>query len=141
MGPVDAFVEVLAAFSFESMCISLKYFYWSFSSEYVTGISKCRDRVLILFWVMILIAGLLSTYRVIVGRDIEVLVMKWENDVIFLTVQNSAFNSASVESAAIIDCIFVVHDMMTPFRKLLFDCIKRRSGRIFPNAESLKYVM
>ena len=77
----------------------------------------------------------------VVIKLIELLVRKWEKETIFLTVLKIAFNSASVESAAIKDWIFVVHPIITPFRNTLFDCIDRRSGSIFPKAESLKYAM
>ena len=45
----------------------------------------------------------------------------------------------SVESAAIKDCILVVHDVMTPLRKLLLDCMEQQYGSMLPKAESEKY--
>ena len=73
--------------------------------------------------------------------ETELLVKKCVNDMILLTVENMAFSSASVESAAMKDCILVVQEVITPFRKLLLDCIERRSGNMLPNAESVKYTI
>ena len=47
----------------------------------------------------------------------------------------------SVESATIKDCILVVHDVMTPLRKLLLDCMERQYGSMLPKAESEKYTI
>ena len=103
--------------------------------------SKCRDLLEILFWLTMLIAGLLSRYNMrgyVAANDMELLVRKCENDIIFLTIENIAFNSASVESAAMNDWILVVQEMMTPLGKLLFDCIEQWSGKMLANAESEK---
>lgn len=73
------------------------------------------------------------------GNVIELLVRKWEKDINFLTVVKTAFNSALVESAAMKDWMFVLHEMTVPFRRLQLDCIVCWSGGIFPNDESQKY--
>ena len=110
----------------------------------MTGICKWRDLFDILFWLIMLIAGLLSTYKSIgrsVGNVMELLVRKCENEINFFTVLKTAFNSASVESAAMNDWILVVQEIITPLRKLLFDCMDLRSGSILPKAESEKYTI
>ena len=43
---------------------------------------------------------------------------------------------ASVESAAMVDCMFVLHETMTALSSPIFDYIDLLSGNIFANAAS-----
>ena len=51
-------------------------------------------------------------------------------------LEYSERSSASVESAAIVVWILVVHDVRVPLRRLQLDCMDHRLGRTFPKEES-----
>ena len=65
-----------------------------------------------------------------------VLAMNWRNAVACLLTWNIAFVSGSVESAAIVDYILLVHEVTTLFKSPTYACIDRRSGKMLANAES-----
>ena len=70
----------------------------------------------------------------------------WSNDALVIKLRKAqarlltwkiALVSASVESAAIDDWMFVVHDTIVPLRSPTLACIDLRSGRILANAASM----
>ncbi len=53
-------------------------------------------------------------------------------------VQYNERSLASVESAAMVVCMLVDHDVIVPLNKLQLDCIDRRWGRMLAKDESEK---